>query len=205
MAGWGFIMFRKPFEIGDRVQIGDHAGDVIDLGFFQFKLIEIGNWVDADQSTGRIIHVPNGKVFNEVQANYNKGFDHIWHEIPILITFESDWAKAKDILTTIINNNAKSFTKEADKKLKQASAKYLIFYSKLTPIVYTSVKDSGICLTIRYLCEPRRRRSTQEKIWEETLIEFSKFDNIDFAYPTTRFFNNTFESKTAIEKPGLDG
>jgi small-conductance mechanosensitive channel len=65
LAGWIFIMWRRPFEVGDRIQIGNLAGDVIDLRIFQFTLMEIGGWVDADQSTGRVIHIPNGKVFTE--------------------------------------------------------------------------------------------------------------------------------------------
>ena len=63
IAGWIFILTRKPFNLGDRIQIGETAGDVIDLRLFQFTLLEIGNWVDSDQSTGRIIHIPNGVVF----------------------------------------------------------------------------------------------------------------------------------------------
>ncbi len=99
LAGWAFIMWRRPFEVGDRVQVGPHAGDVIDLGLFQFTLNEIGVWVDADQSSGRIIHIPNGQVFTEPIANYDKGFKYIWNEVPVLVTFESDWRKAKQILT----------------------------------------------------------------------------------------------------------
>ncbi len=95
------------------------------------------------------MHVPNGKVFSEVQANYHKGFDHIWNEIPVVLTFESNWKKAKEILNKLINKHAKSFNKGAEKKLKDASSKYLIFYTKLTPIVYTTGKDPGGCLTIR--------------------------------------------------------
>src|SRR3989441_6221619 len=34
----------------------------------QFTLNEIGNWVNADQSSGRIIHIPNGKVFTEPRS-----------------------------------------------------------------------------------------------------------------------------------------
>ncbi len=81
--------------MGDRIQVGNFAGDVIDLRIFQFTLMEIGNWVDADQSTGRVIHIPNGKVFTEMLANYSKGFHYIWNEIPFLVTFESNWKKQK--------------------------------------------------------------------------------------------------------------
>ena len=68
------------------------------IRIFQFSLIEIGNWGDADQSTGRVIHIPNGIVFTQPQSNYTTGFQHIWHEIPVLVTFESDWKKAKKII-----------------------------------------------------------------------------------------------------------
>ena len=63
--------------------------------------MEIGNWVDADQSTGRILHIPNGMIFTSGVANYTHGPDYIWNEIPVLITFESDWEKAKGLLQEI--------------------------------------------------------------------------------------------------------
>lgn len=95
LAGWVFILWWKPFEVGDRIQLEDNAGDVIVIRIFQFTIIEIGNWVDADQSMGSILHIPNSKVFLEVLANYSIGFNYIWHEIGVLVTFESDWQKAK--------------------------------------------------------------------------------------------------------------
>lgn len=195
IVAWFFILVRQPFKVGDRVQIGENAGDVIDIRIFQFSLIEIGNWVDADQSTGRVIHIPNGVVFNQPQFNYTTGFVHIWHEIPMLVTFESDWKKAKKILTDIVNKHTMHISEEAEKQIKAAARKYLIFYSKLTPIVYTTIKDSGVLLTMRFLCEPRKRRSTEEIILEEVLEEFNKCDDIDFAYATTRFYDNLNEGK----------
>ncbi len=195
LAGWFFIIWRKPFEVGDRIQLGDHAGDVIDVRIFQFTIIEIGNWVDADQSTGRIMHVPNSKVFVEVLANYSIGFNYIWHEIGVLVTFESDWKKAKELLMTIVNDKSENISKSAERKIKDASKKYMIFYKKLTPIVYTSVKDSGVMLTMRFLCDPRQRRGKEQAIWEEVLNVFSENKDIDFAYPTQRFYNNPIEGK----------
>ena len=144
LAGWGFIIWRRPFEVGDRIQIGPHAGDVIDLGLFQFTLNEIGAWVQADQSSGRIIHVPNGKIFTDPVANYNKGFRYIWNEVPVLVSFESNWRKAKQILTKIAVKHAEHLTAQAEQELLAASQQYLINYRKLTPIVYTKVVDSGV-------------------------------------------------------------
>jgi len=201
LAGWLFIIWRKPFEVGDRIELGNRAGDVIDIRIFQFTIIEIGNWVDADQSTGRILHVPNSKVFTEILANYSKGFNYIWHEIGVLVTFESNWQKAKELLFKIVNDKSEHISKSAEKKIKDASKKYMIFYKNLTPIVYTSVKDSGVMLTLRFLCDPRQRRGYEQTIWEEVLKEFGKCNDIDFAYPTQRFYNNISEGKSGT-KPG---
>ena len=187
-AGWLFILWRKPFEVGDRIQIGDHAGDVIDQALFFFTLMEIGEWVECDQSTGRILHIPNGKVFNQPLANYTKGFHFMWNEIAVLITFESNWQKGKDILREIADNHSLKFNSTARKRIRRQALDMMILYSTLSPTVYTSVKDSGVQLTIRYLCQPRQRRVTEEKLWEDVLKHFAQHEDLEFAYPTTRFF-----------------
>lgn len=199
-AGWIFILSRQPFKVGDRIQVGEHAGDVIDIRIFQFTLLEIGNWVASDQSTGRMINIPNGRVITDVLANYSKGFRYIWNELPVIITFESDWKKAKNILLKIANRHAEKFSKSVEKKIKEASQKYLIFYSKLTPIIYTNVQNNGVLLTIRYLCQPKQRRESEQAIWEDILQEFAKYNDIDFAYPTQRFYNNYLEKNKKYNK-----
>lgn len=195
LAGWFFILLRKPFAVGDRVEVGKHKGDIIDIRLFQFTMLEIGNWVDADQSTGRIIHLPNGKVFLEPQANYSSGFEYIWNEIPVTITFESNWGNAKNILTDIIAHYDSNIEKKVKKEILEASKSYMIYYKNLTPIVYSKVVDNGIMLTIRYLCNPRKRRSSENKIWQTILTRFQNEKDIQFAYPTTRFYRKEEEQE----------
>ncbi|WP_020404666.1 mechanosensitive ion channel family protein [Gracilimonas tropica] len=195
MAGWLFLIWRKPFDVGDRIQVGGSKGDVIDIRVFKFTVLEIGNWVDADQSTGRVIHIPNHKIFSEDIANYTSDFEWVWNEMGVLLTFESDWKKAKLILQEIADQVCEEFVEQARQEVKRAEKSYLIQYRYLTPIVYTNVKDSGINLTIRYLSDPRRRRSISQMLWETILERFADHDNIDFAYPTIRYYNNPTEGK----------
>lgn len=186
ITGWLFILWNRPLEAGDRIQLGEHSGDVIDINFFNFTVMEIGNWVDADQNTGRIIHIPNGKIFIETLANYGKGFEYIFNEIPVLITFESKWQIAKKILEKIAKDFGEHPTRAAEREIKKASQKFLIQDQKLDPVVYTKVAESGVLLTIRYLCTPQFRRDTEQEIWEEILKEFDLEPNIELAYPTIR-------------------
>jgi small-conductance mechanosensitive channel len=189
IAGFLFIMLRRPFEVGDRIEIEGVAGDVIDIRVFQFSLLEIGNWVDADQSTGRILQVPNGKVLRAVTASFNKGFDYIWHEIPVLITFESDWKKAKGILERIIDDDSFVVAEEVERQVRRAASRYLIYSGKVTPIVYTTVRDSGVLLTVRYMTKPKTRRGTEQQLWEQILEHFAENDDIELAYPTIRYYD----------------
>ncbi len=185
IVGRLYLIIRRPYIIGDRVEIGDVKGDVIDIRLFETSLMEIGNWVDSDQSTGRIVFVPNGHALNRNISNYTQGFEFIWSEIRILLTFESDWRKAKKALQEIANIKARKINREAREKIVNSAKKE---YKKLTPIVYTNVKASGVELTIRYLCEPRKRRSTNEDFWEEIMGFIENNDDVDLAYPTYRIY-----------------
>jgi small-conductance mechanosensitive channel len=205
LAGWAFIIWRRPFSVGDRIEIGQVKGDVIDQRVFMFTVMEVGNWVDADQSTGRVVHVPNGKVFTEPLANYSKGFQYIWDEVAVLVTFESNWRKAKEILSGIVARNAEHLTRMAEEGVQKAAEKFMIFYKNLSPTVYTSVRNSGVLLTLRYLCQPRKRRGTQQAIWEDILEAFAAADDIDFAYPTQRFYDNAAEGKAGAKSKPQDG
>lgn len=193
LIGWAFIMWRRSFEVGDRIQIGDYAGDVVDQRIFKFSLMEIGNWVDADQSTGRILHIPNGMIFTHVLANYTKGSQYIWNEIPVLVTFESDWKKAKRLLQEVAREHSEELVGSAEQSFRNAAKRYMLQYGTLTSIVYTSVKASGVLLTIRYLCEPRKRRDSTQTMWESILEGFGQHPDIDFAYPTQRFYDYSRE------------
>jgi len=196
LAAWVFIVTRRPFVVGDRVEVGGHRGDVVDVRIFAFSLIEIGNWVDADQSTGRIIHIPNGLLFRHTVANYTQGFNFIWDEMPVTVTFESDWQRAKELLTEIVQRHAAIPAEHAAEQVHTATMSFMIHYQHFTPIVWTSVADHGVTLTLRYLCEPRRRRGTANDIWESILDAFAAADNIDFAYPTMRYYDNRGEGKS---------
>ena len=195
IAGWMYILARKPFDVGDRIEINGAAGDVIDIRIFQFSILEIGNWVNADQSTGRVLHIPNGVIFNTILGNYSRGFPYIWNELEVLITFESNWHKTKKTLQKIIDEFLDPQLADIENSVIKTSQPYMIKPGTITPIVYTSVKDSGVLFSIRYLCNPRHRRSSTSEIWEKVLEAFAEEKDIKLAYPTQRFYKMPQESK----------
>lgn len=202
LAGWLFIVWRKPFELGDRIEIGEFRGDVVDQGLFTFSLMEIGNWVSADDRTGRLLLAPNGLVFTQVLANYSKGwFEQIWNELSVTVTFESDWRAAKQLLGEIAKTHGAQPSEQVQSSIREHGHKYLVLAASLEPRVFVSILDSGVGLTVRYLCSPFERRASAELVWEDILVAFHERDDIDFAYPTTRYYDNLWEGKLEARAP----
>ncbi|MBE0617766.1 MAG: mechanosensitive ion channel [Proteobacteria bacterium] len=193
LAGWFFILWRKPFDLGDRIQVGSHAGDVVDIRIFAFTIMEIGNWVAADQSTGRMIHVPNSRVFTDSLANYTADFPFLWNEIPVLVTFESDWRRAKEILERIVTEESVEVSREAEGTVTQTNRFFLVHHEGLLPAIFTSVEASGVLLTARYLTRPRERRAGSQALWERILDAFQDEPAIALAYPTQRIHRSLEE------------
>jgi small-conductance mechanosensitive channel len=202
LAGWIYIWSRRPFRVGDRIEVDGTKGDVVDIRLFRFSLMEVGNWVDAEQSTGRLVHIPNGIVFTNQVANYTEGFDFIWQEIPVLVTFESDRARARAIVEAAVRQHAPNVEREAGALIRETARTYHIKIGALTPIVYMSVQDSGVLFTTRFLVDARRQRSTAQAIWEAILGALDTEPNVDLAYPTIRTY---FQGPIELTHPAGPG
>lgn len=188
MAGWVFILSRRPFQVGDRVEVTGLKGDVVDVRLFRFTLMEVSGWVEAEQSTGRLVHVPNGVVFSQPVANYTEGFAYVWEEVPILVTFESDWKLAEQLVLQALADEAPDVERIAGPRIRETARRYSIRIGTLTPTVYVSVKDSGVLLTARFLVETRTRRGREDRVWRAVLEAFAENPSVELAYPTVRTY-----------------
>ena len=198
VAGWLYLVAKRPFDVGDRVEIQGQIGDVIDVGVLHSALLEVGNWVGADQSTGRIVTVPNSMLLRASLFNYTTGFPFIWNEIEVVVTFESNWRRAKEVMLQRSQQEADKIAVEVDRQIRQLQQRYaMATYKNLTPIVYTTIANEGVRLTLRHLTPVRKRRTVTHQICEGILDDIIAAPDVDFAYPTTRFFDNIAEGKQA--------
>lgn len=169
MVAWLIIIVQKPFEVGDRIMVNGRSGDVIDMKLFHFVVMDVNEKNLGQQSTGWISHIPNNYIFIHQLTNANKGFSYVWHEISVMITIDSHWQVAREKFLEIITKHSAYLTDEAENEVYKASRKYMLYYKNLTPIVYVSVKEGHMILVLRYLCEPRQTRITEDLIWRDIL------------------------------------
>ncbi len=188
VAGWMYIVVRSPYRVDDRIEIDGVIGDVIDIKVFQTLVLEIGNWVDADQSTGRIVHIPNAKIFHTHVFNSTEAFGYLWHEISLWVTYESDWRRAEQLMQEALDEAGAHTVDEAEQRIEQASKNYKIRFTYLTPTVYLSADGRGVKLTGRILVDARRRRAVDQQVWRKLLDGIREDPNLEIAYPTTRTY-----------------
>lgn len=92
LIGWVYLLIRQPYRVGDRIQIGDAKGDVIDVSYLDTTLWEFGGpYLSTQHPSGRIIKFPNSLVLNKTVYNYSWPlFPYVWNEIKFEVAYESD-------------------------------------------------------------------------------------------------------------------
>lgn len=161
------IIWRGLFDVGERIQIGERMGDVMETGPLYVALAEIGNWVSGDETTGRVIKIPNSHVLVHPVINYTRGHGYIWNEITVKVKKTEDWKKAKTLFLELGEKYSHQFS---DKDLEDISHNYEeLLFVKTSPGVYVKLKDEKVSVTLRYVCKFHKRREIEDKIWNEIL------------------------------------
>lgn len=174
LIGWLYIVIRVPYKVGDRIQIDEFTGDVVEIGYFDTTLWEFaGEYLSNDVPSGRLIRFPNSIVWSSGVYNYSwKNFPYIWNEIPFHIAYQSDLR----FVEQTIRNTAKAELGEGMEE-RVEELKNII---KQTPIDELEVKEypfvnfrinsnTWVEALVIYLVEPRRAGAMRTRLIKKIL------------------------------------
>jgi small-conductance mechanosensitive channel len=178
------VYLNGLYHVGDRIEINQKYGDVIDISIFYTTLMETREWVSGDQATGRLTIIPNGSVLAGVVQNYTRDFDFIWDELTIPITYDSDWKEATTKILDIVKKETASESENAQKIMEKIEGKYYFTKRSLEPAIFLTLTDNWITFGIRYVTEVRSRRTLHDRLSRIILVEIEKSDNIRIASST---------------------
>lgn len=184
LAGRLAIFTGHMYNAGDRIELQQMAGDVIDIGFFYTRLLEIGSWISADQYSGRILLIPNSMIFGTPILNYTQHLSRIWDEVVLPITYDSNMEAAVRILTDVGNEYTREFLQGAEHDLEQMRQQFLVPQLELKPAVYVKVTSNWLELTMRYVVDPKKRRPASSFIYTEVFKRVSQAEDIQIASET---------------------
>ena len=152
---WIYIVVRQPYRVGDRIEIDDATGDVIDVGYLDTTLWEFGGqYISGDHPSGRLIKFPNEKVLDELVYNYSWPlFPYIWNEIKFHVAYNSD---SEFISTTMQKITQEELGEEMMKRVN-------IFRDLLarTPVDELEVRE-----------QPRVIFRVSENTWLEAIVRY---------------------------------
>ena len=184
IAGRIAIFAAHMYSGGDRIEINKLSGDVIDVGFFYTRMMEIGNWISGDQYSGRTIQFANAQVFGTPVFNYTRTFGYIWDEVRVPITYSSNIKAMSDILRTAGQDYTQKFLSGAQQQLARMQRYFMVQNFELHPDVYLKVTDNYIELTLRYIVDPKQRRKASSFIYAETFRQLRDRNDIQIGSTT---------------------
>jgi small-conductance mechanosensitive channel len=176
IAAWLMIILKRPFKIGDRVIIAGIIGDVTDVTLTHIVLNQVGGTVGGEERSGRAVLIPNAIMFGQVIMNYTFQEDYILDEVPVRITFDSDWEEAEKILI----ESAKIVIHDIIEKTGDI------------PFIRAELFDAGVLMRLRYKVDPPRRQEISTYIVREIFREFEGNTRVQFCYPKSEI---TYEWK----------
>ena len=189
-AGWITIITSNPFNIGDRIETGGIKGDVVDIGILRTTVMEIGNWLDGDHNTGRLVTLSNAFIFKEPLFSYSVHLHYIWDEIRIPIPYGSDWQQAMTLMSNAVTQHPayQELLPKAEGQRLELRKKIAVKITPLDPRIFVNLTDNWIQLGLVYPVDTDLRRVFRSEVSQTLLAEF-KAAGIEIASETISIIN----------------
>ncbi|APQ16154.1 mechanosensitive ion channel family protein [Maribacter hydrothermalis] len=167
IAGSFYIFFVRVYKPGDRIEINNIKGDVIDIDSIYTTIMEMGEWVSSDNYSGRIVKISNAFVFKGPIKNYSMDFPFVWDELNILITYGSDTTLAKNLIMDNALELLSDYTEKSKAKWEEMVERYYIENATLEPTIAMNLTDNWIQLNLRYITDYKLRRNTKNTLFQQ--------------------------------------
>jgi small-conductance mechanosensitive channel len=193
LAGWIAISFGTFFRIGDRIQLGNTVGDVIDIGMLRTTVMECREWISGDNYTGRIVRIPNSMIFRQPVHNYSGDFPFLWDELKLPVRYESDYDRMREILLEVADEITGQYTQYAELHWKRMLRRYRVEPARVDPTVVLVANDNWVEFTLRYIVDYKYRRQVRDELFRAILRR------LDLERDTIRLASATWEIVAAPE------
>lgn len=174
LIGWVYLLIRQPYRVGDRIQIGDAKGDVIDVSYLDTTLWEFGGpYLSTQHPSGRIIKFPNSLVLNKTVYNYSWPlFPYIWNEIKFHIAYDSDLGfiaeTMKEVVEEELGERMMDLVRVYRELLTQTPVDELEIQER--PVVhFRASENTWLEAIVRYLVHPKESGRVKTRIIKKLL------------------------------------
>jgi small-conductance mechanosensitive channel len=180
--GWIYILVRRPYQVGDRIQIEDATGDVIDVSYLDTTLWEFGGkYLSSDHPSGRVIKFPNSKVLSVMVFNYSWPlFPYIWNEIKFHIAYNSDLLFVAQTMQKITEEEIGEEMMERVGVFRDLLAKTPVDELQVREhprVIFRVSENTWLEAIVRYLAPPREAGSIKTRLIPKLLAALNAAPN----------------------------
>src|SRR5215470_15868044 len=185
-GGFIAIEFSNLYRVGDRIQLNETKGDVIDISVMRTTVMETGNWVSGDLYNGRIVRIPNSSVLKGLVFNYSQGFRYVWDEIKIRLTLESEHWHAREMLLRVGKETVSDYLADAQAAWKQIVENYRVENPLLEPAVTLQASGGALEFSLSYIVDYTRRTIVKDRLFTKNVDQVANSKGrLEWASPST--------------------
>jgi len=169
IVAYFFLIGKYGIRVGDRVQIGDVTGEVVDIGLVRIHIMELGGPSDS-QPTGRVVAFSNSIVFQPTAGVFKQipGTNFIWHELKLTLSSDADYNGAKQRITEALDSALEQYGEsiEAQRQSLERSLNS-VSPAELRAKVRLHYTASGIEATVRFPVEIEKSSEMDDHVMKE--------------------------------------
>lgn len=175
--------FARPFTVGDRIQLGDIRGDVVDVGLMGTQILEVGPKDYTHQYTGRMIAIPNSliltsQIFNESDHMHNDKENYSLHVFKVPIKNDKNWSRYKDDLLACAKETCDQYIADANKYFTKVAKKRSVDVPWIEPRINIRFKtESKIDLIVRVTVPVSIKGTVEQEIIRNYLNKIHSYEN----------------------------
>ena len=176
VVGYFFLIGKYGIRVGDRVQIGNVTGEVIELGLVRLHLMELGGQ-GLQTPTGRVVAFANSVIFGASGGLFKQiaGVDLAWHEMTLSLPSGSDYARLKDRLLDAVNHVLKEYRDDIVRQTREIQrASSSAVSDDAQPQVQLRFSADGVEAIVRYPVQLTHAAEIDERISRELLNVISE-------------------------------
>jgi len=165
--------FNNLYKIGDRIEIDNIRGNVIDFNLFVTKVLEIGPSNYTHQFTGRAITIPNSILLTKEVINESFLDEYVLHVFKVNFPRNIDWQKAEKDMNEAAMEECSEFIDKAQENMNQLSIQEGLSVPNANPrITYKFSNANEIEMIVRVPAPANHKGRVEQKILKQFMKKF---------------------------------
>ncbi|WP_413283178.1 mechanosensitive ion channel family protein [Vibrio sp. MA40-2] len=163
-------MTNRPFRVGDWIEVNGHCGEVSNIDWIKFRLLEV-DLENGYAYTGRSITVMNSMLLTQSVINLNFMRRYVMHSFSIVRSNEVNLFELKKPILDKIEELISPFQEVASRYSNLISKRLEIEATSSEPFIDIHTTDVGNqVISITIFCPTEEAHSLEQKITEYFMV-----------------------------------